>query len=497
MNLTKIRIIILLILLAVTIFFRAYGLDSHPVHDESYEVRRAINVLEGEFDWSRIAKGGLYILLVPIYFVVNLFSQDYSSFLFAARIVQVMIGTALIVFLFFILRTLFDDKWAYLFILPAIFNAQLIYIAHHANVQNLMFLGVIIHIFFIIKYFNTGDLKSLCKSLIPLSVAMASQLSSIILIIPFFIYCVILIIKTNREKRKNIFTSLLKYGLISMVIYILLTPGIIIYLKNVIIDIAALSGLKEGASLLDTAYGINLWTEYAKYIVNFFGKLNLLLIVASVFLILLKRKWFYLYPLSIFVLFYLIFTNVSQTAYSGRYIIPGLLMGFIILPLPVVEWSYWLTRYKKHIRIIFLAIPITLIGLYFYRSITFSWEDVRKYTLPDTRDLVTEWLNLNTTSSDRILLEDTSQFPKVPNEQQAVYVEGLHSYTSLDSVIANIIIINKDLLIFYDSKKIESSYKTFYDELMPSKQWEVIYSVQSIKNKINGPEILVFHNRLK
>lgn len=488
MNKRNIRIGILLLLFAATIFYRAYGLDSHSVADEFYEVRRALNVLEGEFNWAKVFKGGLYILLVPIYFVTNFFNQDYHSFLLIGRIVQVVIGIVLIACFFCILRILYRDIWAFFFIIPIIFHTGLIYNAHHVNVQNLMFVGVMFHLYFIIKYFKTNDYKLFCMSLIPLSFAIASQISAVIFTIPFFLFSLILVISTNQCERIDVIKGLLKYGFISLGIYILLTPGIVVYFKKALSDMTGLSGLSEDGSPFSTVYQINPWTEYAKYIINFFGKPNLVLVVISVIVVFIKRKWFFLYPLSIFLLFYFIFSNASQTAYSGRYIIPGLLQGFIIMPLAVVEWSDWLARYKnKNLRYFLLTIPIILIGLNFCRIIFYSWENVKEYAFPDTRRLVSEWLKANTTIDDRILLGNTSDAPDVPFKEQAVRIDIWKTYPDLDSIDVNYVIINKSTVDYFISKKIEVMYDDFFIDLANSEEWELVHTEKSIPDKSTGP----------
>ena len=315
-----------------------------------------------------------------------------------------------------------------------------------------------------------------------------------IFLIPFFAYCVTRTIKINRDERRGEVTSLFKYGLISLVIYILLTPGIVIYSGKVLNDITGLSGLNEGESPFSIVYNINPWIAYAKYILNFFGKPNVVLIALSASIIFVKKKWLFLYPLSILILFYLIFSNASQTAYSGRYIIPGLLQGFIIMPLAVVEWSNWLARYRnRSMRLLLLIMPITLISLNFCRIIFYSWESTKQYALPDTRDLVSVWLNANTTIDDRILLGSTSDAPEVPYKEQAVRIDIWKAYPKLDSIDVNYIIIDKSIIDYFYSKKIDVKYDDFFDDLVNSSEWELVHTEKSVPDKSTGPEIRVFH----
>ena len=485
--------------MALTIILRGYGLNSHAQPDESYEVRRALNVLEGEYQWERITKGGIYIILTPIYYVASFLTDDYNNFLFLGRVAQVAIGALLIWFVFSNSRILYGRKWALFFIIPAVFCIQLIYNSHHVNVQNLMFLCVVMHLYLVTKFLKKKDLRLLGTSLIPLSIATASQISAAIILLPFLFLFVIQYIQLNSESKNQLIRAVLKYGLISIGIYVLMTPGIIIYfgdtVKSVLHNMVLISVQQAPESSVAgyaTQKNLNYWIEYERYILNFFGKFNILLLLISVVVLFMRKKWILLYPLSIFVLFYIVFTNASQTTYGGRYIIPGLLAGYIIMPMAVVQFSDWLKPYKKNIRYLILWSILVIISINFSRIAFYCWQGVKQYSLPDTRDIVSQWLAKNITREDRILLEGTCYFPKVPYKEQAVYIDNCNVYPESDEVKVNYIIINKSSIDYLYSKKVKSSYQSLFKELSSSKNWNVIYTEKAVKDKITGPEIQIY-----
>ena len=494
--------IIIVILFLVAVLIRAYGLDSHREADESYEIKRAFNVLEGEFNWSRIAKGGLYILLVPLYSIGKVLGQDYSFYLLVGRIVQVLIGGGLIVFLFLILKKLYGNMWAVFFTIPPLISAQLIYSAHHINVQNLMFLCVIIHLYFIFMYSKENNEKYLGFSLIALAVAAASQLSAIVIGIPLIILILIQYFRADLSIKRSMRSSILRYGLIALAVYIIMTPGIIIHMNKTFIFIANRLKLRDDleanagtpASYF-TIKHINLWSAYLKYSISFYGKLCLALLGLSVLCILWKKKWQLLYPFSILISFYFILVNTSKATYEGRYFIPGLLMGYAIMPFAVVRLSEFLKKYGQKVRYTVLVAIILIITVYFGRMAYFSFGYIRQFGLPDTRIIATDWLVSNTDRNDRILLENTCNFPKVPYEEQAFYIENWNAYPSLDSVNVDYIVVNKNTYLYVNSKNVDSSFQEFYENVIRSREWELVYSIEPIKNEMTGPQIEIYkHN---
>ena len=64
-----------------------------------------------------------------------------------------------------------------------------------------------------------------------------------------------------------------------------------------------------------------------------------------------------------------------------------------------------------------------IVSINFGRSALFSWGKLKQYTLPDTRVIVSEWLSVNLTLEDRILLEKSANYPVV-DPDYAVYIDN-------------------------------------------------------------------------
>jgi|GEM_PF-3729573 len=495
------KTVAIVVLCVLAIFLRSYGLDSHIGPDESLEVDRALEALKGTFYWSRIIKGGLYILLIPVYFVMKIVTHSYDAFLIAGRMIQVIIGTCIIYFIYKTLEILYGTSWAVLFTLPPIISGQLIESAHHVNVQNLMFLCIVVHLYIIIKYFKEKkDDRLLGYSLIPLFAGAACQISAFILIIPYGIMVAIYAKKISRERKRDIGTHMLKWVAISIFIYILLTPGILFYLPRTMGFVTGLLGITDTvvsragtASSYVAISELNFWTSYAERIVNFYGTGSFILVAISSLFIIWKRNWVLFYPLGILLLYYLVFANASQTVFSVRYIIPGLIMGFMIMPFAVVECSHGMHRYTKKIQYGTVGLMVAVILVNLSRSSFYTWNFVRQYGLPDTRTRLAEWFEEHTSESAVILLPNSVIYPKI-DTRRVESIEHWNAYQPLDSVRADYIVLNKSEFEILSKKRMKTRYQQFYLEVINSPLWTAVHHERRISGKTAGHEFIVYQS---
>lgn len=490
------RYIIIAVILIAAIL-RSYGLDSHLQADESIEIDRALNLTKGVFDGSRITKGGIYLLLTPVYLIASLFSDNYTTYVVLGRLVQVLIGCAIVFIIYQILSNLYPKLWAVLFSLPVIINLQMIYNSHHVNVQNLMFLAVVIHLFYILKTWPTPP-RNLGLSLIPLAIAMASQISAAIVIVPFCILGFFLYVKSDKELKRQYSLSVFKFGLIALLIYFLMTPGILISFKTTFRYITDLLGITEGIisqAETSSSYAIvntfNLWIRYARYAMHFYGKLNMALLVISIMVIMIRRKWLLFYPLGVLVVLYVLLANASQTTYAGRYLIPGLLMGFIIMPFCIVELSKWIKRLSDRPRNVLATLVVVILVFNFSRLALVSAQYVKQFGLEDTRDILSVWVDENIAESVTILSEDNVNYPIIKNHHTE-FISHWNAYPPLDSVDIDLIILNISHINYLTARGVETTYQRFNNALRDSPEWNLIYSIKPKSNETTGPEFHVF-----
>ncbi|MAX60753.1 MAG: hypothetical protein CML93_03160 [Rhodobiaceae bacterium] len=489
----------LLLLIAFTL--RIYGIDSYRGIDESYEVNRALNALNGEFDWSRNLKGGLYIILIPLYAIASIFTNDYHSFIIIGRCVQVIIGLGIIYAIYRCLSLFYDRQIVLLFLLPPIFSSKLITSAHFVNVQNLMYLGILIHLYLIFCFFDTQKNNYLYRSFIPLSIAVSCSALALITWVPFFILIMIVIKNYNHIDRSAFVKKLMRYLLLSIGIYLILTPGIIISFQQNLALLMKFMGftsqfISDKAELESFMLDVNknIFLEYSSYIKNYFGRIQLFIIIGSIITIFVNKKWKYFYPIGIFLAFFIVLLSAPKYMYDGKYLIPGLIMGYIIMPHLHSSIGHYVKKkgfiYEK-IYIVFTCLILIL----FLRSGYNSGKKVLEYGLPDTRVLMAEWLNQNTNKNDKILLQDTQNFPVVPHADQAIYIDHWDAYPKLNDVKADFIIINKETIQYLNNKNINANYITFYNELSKSDEWNLTYSLNPIKKKISGPDLEIFSKK--
>ena len=84
-------------------------------------------------------------------------------------------------------------------------------------------------------YYQRFEIGKLGLSAVPISIAIASQISAAFILVPFIILLFIhLLIHVPKPLVKDHVVILIKYIGLSVCIYIMLTPGIILYFKNTI-----------------------------------------------------------------------------------------------------------------------------------------------------------------------------------------------------------------------------------------------------------------------
>lgn len=483
-----------LVLMVIAIALRSYGLGSHEVPDESFEVNRALEALQGVFDWERIGKGGLYLLLVPFYYILGFFDPEWGSYLVAGRVVQVALGTAVVWVLYRFIRDTYGTGWAFLFTTPAVFNVQLIDAAHHVNVQNLLYLCVCLHGYFVVRGLKGGNPNLLGWGLVAMFVGAAAQLSAFVLLLPFTAAVLYHYLTSDGVGKKGILKALAGYLPASILLYVLLTPGVVVHFSGAAKGIAGMvlaTGDPDPSSYI-TVKGIDYWSAYARYGANYFGTFSLLLVLASTALVIVTRSVVLFYPVVVFFAYYLICVSMPRTIYAGRYLTPGLLMGFFVMPLAVILFARWAQGRAGRARRFVVPAVVTLLALGFGRSAAYSVQHVRQFALPDTRDAVAAWLERNLGAADRVLLEDSCNYPTLPNRWPTVRVSHWNAYPPLSAVEAEVVVLNMTEMRYLARKASSTSALRFLDEIGQSPQWARIHVEKPLIGKMTGPELHVF-----
>jgi len=104
------------------------GLPDLYVHDEIIEVHRALNLLQGDYQFNRVGKGFFFFIIAVEYFVLAMFEIALGRFnsltefvsqsmvhpgtaIFLGRITSALMGTISVYFMYLIGRSVFtEDK---------------------------------------------------------------------------------------------------------------------------------------------------------------------------------------------------------------------------------------------------------------------------------------------------------------------------------------------------------------------------------------------------
>ena len=106
-----------------------------------------------------------------------------------------------------------------------------------------------------------------------------------------------------------------------------------------------------------------------------------------------------------FLAFFIVLLSAPKYMYDGKYLIPGLIMGYMIMPHLHSSIGHYVKK-KGFIYEKFYIVFTCLILIIFLRSGYNSGKKVLEYGLPDTRVLMADWLNQNTNQDDKIILQD-------------------------------------------------------------------------------------------
>jgi len=208
--LSALMVTIIVVALALRLWGIWFGLPYLLHNDEGFEVIRALQLGNGDFDFSRIGKGGyFYVLFVEygILFVIfnilgvvgssndfaQLFVSDPSMFYLTGRATTAVIGTATVFAVYRIGRLAYSERAAVFaagFLSLNVLHATL---SHYITVDVPMVFLATTSLYFAIKLALTGGAREYWSAALFAALATATKLPAIVLLLPLLIahvYCV-------------------------------------------------------------------------------------------------------------------------------------------------------------------------------------------------------------------------------------------------------------------------------------------------------------------
>ena len=423
--------IALLTLLAIGLGLRVWGVWfglPHVFHnDEGFEIIRALQLGTGEYDFTRIMKGGYFYLLFVEYgvlFVVLLavgvisspaefgeyYVRDPSAFYLIGRVTTAVIGTLTVYFVYRIGRLAYSTSAALIAAAFLTFNVLHAYLSHLTTVDVPMALLTTVAIYFAVKMTLEGNARNYWWAALFAALATTTKITAILVIVPLVIAHYYFVRNSGGTLARYFFSKHLWQAVaIFLVAYIVLTPGIVIYFEGVmnagLSRFATGEGgevelVEESMDAVPVRATINLFVYYFDVIVESMTWPVFTVCVAGMAYAAWKRRPVDLIILSFAVLNYVVMSSATHAHhFFPRYMAP-------VLPMMVLLGGRLLAdlleRVPLHARkfvgpglVVALALmPATQIAAY-------NDALLKK----DTRAIAREWFDANIPSGSRVFIE--------------------------------------------------------------------------------------------
>ncbi len=313
-----------------------------------------------------------YIISAVFMKVASIFSTDFMFLLKAARLVNVLFGTATVYVIIRIGKSIFSKPYDWLFIIVTSTLPQFIFINSYINMDSMALFGcALLFYMWIYGKDNNWNAKSCIGTGIAVSVCALSYYNTYGFVLCTVIYFVASNIIANKEN-KNWFLVVIKKGLIITVVVLLLTGWW--FIRNYIIYDGDILGLSTS----------NLYGE--KYAIDNLKPSNILTPMKEgrSVLDMLLGGWIKVTAISFFGCFGAIDITMSIYAYIiyGAFIVLGII-GLVIKLLNIKEAK----AKKDYVQAVWfnvssiLAVLVT-IGLSIYYSYASDYQPQGRYILP-------------------------------------------------------------------------------------------------------------------
>lgn len=420
-------LLIIFIAICLRIIGVGYGLPNLFVQDEYHEVMRALELANGNFNFDRTGKGGLYIVLFLLYgsyFVALHLFTGISKEEFAIQIVSDPTGIYLIGRLCSIsisVMTLFiayrfsnrfiSREFSYIPIILIAINSLDVELSREIRVDVLLCFFSVLSLYLICDLYYHPSRQNFIKCGAVIGLATTTKITGILLFAPlvsvvFALGGYLTIFRNGLKEYRNSFLL----GVAAFLIILSITnPGI---WKNLPGYIDFAPKLMETQVNTDSNYSTfaapieGHFEYYVDVIKQKFGSVVIAFAMAGGLVGIYKRNLAILNILFyIVVVFFVVSKTGSQTMYYPRYLLPlvaplALLVGYFIA---TVADSIRNTYSKRYFKIIVNSAFLLFLA---YQSLQIFNQSII-LTRPDTRETAAEWIGRNIDADSVIAIEGT------------------------------------------------------------------------------------------
>jgi hypothetical protein len=493
----RFKIATLVSLLFLALFVRLWGIDfglPYIYHtDEWFEIKRALKLGTGVFDFERVSKGGYFILLfieygfIYIYLkMMNLVSSA-SDFLILtfenptyiwlpSRITTAVIGTFNCLLVYLLLRKKWGFGAAILATLFLAINNIHNESSHYVTVD--VPLTTLITLCFYMLHRIEMNPKPSTRLYIFLGLSFAFALATKITAAPFIFTLVIFQMLQGKQLgviKRIVNSQTLAFCATFICVYIAINPGIIFKFISVVEYALSFVLPAEQATVWKPEFplGEGQVSKTNFYFSSIFGGLKSFALVITLIgtYAALKSEDNAIKSALIFLVVYtlLILSSKSEEHIYERYLLP-------IIPIIAILWGIGVTKFVSYLSRpqlkALLALTLTAVSLYPYASQVsdFSQEIVK----PDTRTEAKLWIEENIDQDSWIVLEGGLYRPS-PAWAPPLFI----SNDALKGV--------DDLRYLFSKEKSSENKASFYENIMKAyaskKQFNIIFNGNRLQLK--------------
>ena len=421
----------LMTLLAIGLGLRVWGTWfglPHIFHnDEGFEIIRALQLGTGEYDFTRVMKGGYFYLLFVEYGVLfvallamgvvsspaefgEYYVRDPSAFYLIGRVTTAVIGTLTIYMVYRIGKLAYSTSAALIAAALLTFNILHAYLSHLTTVDVPMALLTTVAIYFAVKMTLEGNARNYWWAALFAALATTTKITAVLVIIPLLMAHYYFVRNSGGTLGRYFFSKhLWQAVVVFLVAYIVLTPGIVIYFEGVVGaglsrfatgEVGDAELVEESMDAVPLRAAINLFAYYFDVIVESMTWPVFAICVAGMVYAAWKRRPVDLILLAFALINYVVMSSTTHGHhFFPRYIVPVLpmmvLLGGRLLADLLERVPVDARKFVGPVLVVALAVmPATEIAAYNHALLK-----------KDTRAIAREWFDANIPSGSRVFIE--------------------------------------------------------------------------------------------
>jgi len=411
---------ILGVILTAAFFLRVWGIGfglPYIYHtDEWFEIKRALKLGAGVFDFNRAAKGGLfYILFVEYgfyYFVLRVIGAAHSSADFLrgilsdptniwlmSRYTVAVIGVANVYLVYVLGKKAYNKTTGIVGAMFLAFSLEHIKSSHYATVDILMITLVTITFLYVLDIVYSGTQKAYVLAGVFAALAIMTKIPAIIVLLSVLMAHYM---RMKKERKSNLDILRSKKMWVGFSVLLVVTaignPGFFKMIFKIISELGEI-GHQQTKSTSDPfpIRTYNIWLFYLKSLQESFGFPLLILSLLGTIYAVCKRNVEDIILAAFIIVTYVLtcLSNNAELIYS-RYSLPL----HIVLPIFAARFLYEISNaFKRKEAAIFIGVLMIIIPVYN------AVEHNNLISKKDTRSIAKEWVDKNIPPGAFVVIE--------------------------------------------------------------------------------------------